>query len=187
MLTAALAALVLRQTAAPYVPTQTSVLILPPVDASGDKQAATSQEEIAEAKTTLQTLFASRGFSVVADAATATTTAAVDFTVAANRTVDNLVKIGTAANARLVVFTLVEKTGQKMKEHFMSSHVEGFVTLRTWLVDVPGKHALLDDAKKTVDSTSLGKVEKNRQVHAVHIALDEQLHGFLRPYPETKK
>ncbi len=188
MLAAILTTALLRQTPT-YVPAQTRVLVVAPVDASGDKQATTSTEEIAEAKSTLTDKFTGRGFVVVADAdaAAAATAAGVDFTVLANRSLDNLYKIGAAANARLVVFTTIEKTGQKMKARFMDNHLDGTATLRTWLLDVQNKQAILSGEEKKADSTSMGAKEKNRQVRAVRIALDEQLHDFVKPYPEVKK
>ena len=188
MLAAILATALLRGETT-YVPAQTRVLVVAPIDASGDTVAATSAEEVAEAKATIESGFAKRGFVVVTgdDATAATRAAGVDLTARANRTLDNLYKIGAAANARLVVFTTIEKTSQKMKSRMMSSRLEGYAKLQTWLLDVTTKQAILDGEEKGADATSAGKAEKNRQVHAVHLALDEQLDGFMKRYPKVEK
>lgn len=188
MLATILATVLLRQTTT-YTPAQTRVLVVPPIDASGDKQATVSTAELAEIKTTTEGRFAGRGFVVVtdADATTAVSASGVDLTVAANRTIDNLYKIGAAANTQLVVFTTIDKTGQKMKQKFMDSHMEGYATLQTWLVDVPNKRAIILGEKKSADAQTVSKTEPNRQVRAVNLAIVETLHPFIKQYAEIKK
>lgn len=172
-----------------YVPSETRVLVVPPMNTSGDKYEEMKQNQIDEARKTLRSRFAERGFQLVSEEESAQIfkDSGVDFADEENWRKEPLYKMGEAAHARLVVFTVIERTYQKKTERLLGESLEGYAALKTWLLDVQDKKPILSAAKFEAKSSRNANTGSLKQIRAVRLGLDEQLKEFLKPYPTLKR
>jgi hypothetical protein len=120
-----------------YVPQQTTVAILPVIDASGERwkkqssliKEGCSQKAIEE--------FTSHGFNVVpADAvAKAIGDLNVDLTDEEQQKRDTLYKVGKALKADLIMFVVIAETQQKEVDRFLWTSRHGSAKVKVWLLN----------------------------------------------------
>jgi len=172
-----------------YTPQSTRVVIIRTLNLSGDKYEKMKALQVEEADSTMRKLFEDRGFTVAPaeEAAAAVKTVGVDLTDEENQKKDVLYKIGETANAKLVVFVVIDRTWQKSTEGVFMNKLEGFAATRTWVLDVPEKKAILSAAKTEGKSAKNGPTGSERQVRAVRLGLESQMKDFFKPYPTLKK
>lgn len=171
-------------------PSGTAIAIIPVVNTSGDKWQDLKDKQAERAITFLTDEFKKRNFKVVdpAEVASAISAAKVDLTDEENWKRDSLYDIGSKAGATLVLFVVITDTGQHKSANFLSTTVEGWVQLKTWLVDATLRSGII--SAKTVKGSSkhseviFGTVTGSKlQVIAVGNGLRDVLKDFFKPYP----
>ncbi len=171
-----------------FKPADTKVLLLPSVNISGDKHIALREEQIKESDSTLLRNFSTRGFQVIAGDAAAqiTKSSEVDFTDEENYRKEVFYKIGEQAGVDIIVFNVITRTMQK-KRNDIFENLEGFATMRTWVLDVKAKKPFLRGDSYDGTSAKNMSVGFGRQVRAVRLGLDQSLREFFKPYPVISK
>ncbi len=165
-------------------PSTTKVLFLPSLNTSGDKYKKMVEGQIKEADDTLRRLFGERGFVLATeeDGRTALTKSGIDFTDEENHRKDILYKIGEEAGTDLIVFTIITRTWQKTTQDLFFDKLEGFATMKTWVLDVKNKKPLVSGTTIEGVSRRNGPTGSLRQIRAVRIGLESQLKEFLQPF-----
>ena len=181
MLSIAICALILDSK---FVPAETTVLILPTQNISGDKHEALKKEQIRESDDTLKLQFESRGFKVLNSEVSSKLIldAKIDLTDEENYRKDLFYDLGSKGNADIVVFNSIIGTRQQKRNDFFEN-LEGFATMRTWILGVKDKNPILKGERYEGTSAKNGSVGFGRQVRAVRIGLDKATLEFLKPYP----
>jgi len=172
-----------------YVPRQVTVLVVPSVNASGDKYEAMKARQCKESDDTLHRLFSSRGFNVLSseNCAQMLNNRRGALTGVSNQTTDTLYQLGHEVGAQLVVFTKITHTWQKPVFVLVVPTQAGFATFETWLLDVPNHKAILAASTCESKSTAITESGSERQTRAVRLGLESQLNPFLQQYSEIKK
>lgn len=186
---AALVAFQAKPSIPTYVPSETQVLIIPTTNKSGDKYESMKAEQCKEADETLRRLFEERGFVVMPaeEGPKAVTASGVDLSDEENYRKDPLYSIGKSGNARIVVFTTITQTWQKTTSDFLMDKLEGFATMKTWVLDVNEQKPILSADVVEGRSTRNGPTGSLRQIRAVRLGLEKQLKPFLDGYKKVKK
>ena len=171
-----------------FVPSDTTVLILPTQNISGDKHEALKKEQCRESDDTLKLQFESHGFKVLSSelAARAVSDSKLDLTDEENYRKNVFFELGAKSNADIVVFNTVIATRQQTRRDFFEN-LEGYATMRTWVLGVKEKFAILKGERYEGTSSKNMSVGFGRQVRAVRIGLDKATLDFLKPYTVIKK
>ena len=145
----------------PYVPEQTRVVLLPVVDATGDK--APNDQAVSSARVSVGRQIVGRGFKVVPAPTVAAALDSLKLTLTDQtpRMPEALSKIGDATHARLVVFVMLTHAGKH-------------AAVTAWVLDT-----------KTHTYTVNGKVGNGTGADAVEAArnaVETALAEFLKPY-----
>lgn len=178
-------ALVSQTPTVPYVPSETTVAILPVVNTTGDKFLEMKAKQIGEGNETLARLFKQRGFTVLGQDAVAQAIkeTGVDFSDEENNRREPLYSVGAAAKARLVVFSVITRTWQKTTKGGLFERQEGFSSIKTWVLDVQERKALLSGDVVEGSSAMNSNRGSDRQVRAVRLGLERQFEPLLKGYP----
>lgn len=171
-----------------FVPSETKVLILPSQNISGDKHIALKAEQVKESDSTLERIFSERGFRVEGPdrAKELVNSQGIDFTDEENYRKDILYKLGEDAKVDIVVFNVITRTMQKRRNDIFEN-LEGFATMRTWVLDVKARKPILKGDSYDGTSAKNNSVGFGRQVRAVRLGLDQAFKEFVKPYPVIKK
>ena len=166
-----------------YTPAMVKVLVVPTINASGDKYKAMKIRQDEESDNTLHRLFASRGFGVLPIEKCSQEVAESNANATpSDSQEDHLYKLGTEAGAQLVVFTEITKTWQHEVHVLVVPTVAGYTTFKTWLLDVPNHRAILSGTSLECRSTAIAESGSERQTRAIRLGLEAQLKPFLEPY-----
>jgi hypothetical protein len=173
------------QTTPNYIPSQTTVAILPTVDESG---ADDPNDDTSIAKSTLTTEFSSHGFSIVDDSKVTAAIAnlKIDLTDDEQQKRATLYQIGNAVGANLVVFEVVTDKQQKVEENWLGDARVGLAKIKIWLVDDNKEQPIL--SAKVVDGKDKGRYYMEHDgrylaTHAIPNATEAALKDFLSQYP----
>lgn len=169
-------------------PVTTTVALLPTVNISGDKHINLKKEQVKESDATLLRLFSERRFVVLSSEITAKAIAdaKLDLTDEENFRKELLYDLGNELKVDLLVFNVITGTRQQKRSDFFEN-LEGYATMRTWVLDVKNRTPYLRGDTYEGVSSKNGSVGFGRQVRAVRLGLQKQLEGFLKPFPVTEK
>lgn len=167
-------------------PVTTRVVILPTLSTTGDKFVEMVENQRKEGDKTLVRLFSERKFNVapLEDGKAAFDSAKIDFSDEENQRKDVLFKIGEDAKADILVFTIITRTWNKSTEGFLTVKAEGFATLKTWVLDVKNKIAILPGKSIEGVSSMNSPAMSARQIRAVRVGMENQLKEFLAGFPK---
>lgn len=178
-----------------YVPAQTRVVVLPVINASGekDKKQKSDQESVGTNELTKQ--FRERGFQVT-DAALVHKTLAdnqIDLTDEESHNRATLYRAGELTQADVIVFVVITNVDQRRVQTTNGGDdqkLEARANVKIWLLDMKQKRALLsayhqeaqskNDLFPTLDSGA------RRVRRSVEGAIRDALKEPLKPYPVVK-
>lgn len=170
-----------------YVPSKTSVVILPVVDETGAKDA---NDDVIIAKQSLTDQFTNRGFNVINEATIlgAISKSKIDLTDEEQQKQATFYTLCKAVGADLVVFELV--TDKQSKESDTWFNLVGHAKIKFWLLDGNKEQAIL--SAKAFDGSDGGRDARTHYgsylaTHAVRDATEHALKDFFKPYPVVSK
>jgi hypothetical protein len=173
-----------------YTPSATTVVLIPVVDRSGEKDKQRKDQADAAQKE-MQKQFKDRGFKIADEAAVAA--AIKDLKIDLNDEEDyrreNFFRIGHALHANLIVAVEVVDAVNKVVNGFFVTR-EGLVKTKTWLLDVDKETSILSAYSHVGKSSGSGSVfstgGQGRQVAAAGNSVRDVLNDALKAYPVVK-
>ncbi len=180
------------KTVTTYTPATTTVAILPVVNSGGEKNEGYKAKQTENGGKELVKEFTEHGFKTADDAAVAKAIAdlKIDLSDEEQQKRENMLKIGQAVNADLVVFAVITDTSQQMHQNVFSNNREGKAKVKMWLLDVKGQSPIFSAV--TSEGKSGGSyfsgLDKGsaRIVRAVANAERDSLKDFFKPYKAEK-
>ena len=176
-----------------YDVARTTVAILPVVNTSGEKDAAQKVKQAESAQTELVKRWTERGFAAVENGAVQKAIAdlKIDLNDEEQQKRANLISIGKAVKADLVMFVVITDVSQRTSVNIFSTTREGKAKLKAWLLDVNSEKQMFSAKVCEGKSTGghFGMLEKGseRIVLAAANGIRDLLKDFFQPYPVVKK
>ena len=178
---------------AQYFPPQTRVVVLPILNETSEKWQELKDQQIKKGAEWFKEEFGGRGFILIPKEEIAAEVAAlqIDFADESQRSPANLIKLGRALKAQLVILPVITASGQRLIQGLLTQSKGGKVTMRLWFVDSDRSEALFE--AKEQSGRASGQVfigtEKGstQQIKAVGNTLRDAFKEFLKPYPKPKK
>jgi|GEM_PF-993907 hypothetical protein len=178
-----------------YVPSETTVAILPVIDRSGEKAENRRRQQAGNGYRNAIEIFVERGFKIADKNAIAKAIedAGIDLTDEEDYRRDNFYKVGEAVGADLAIFAFIVDTREDTKRNILTGNeIQGRASVKMWLVDVKEKKpifsAIVREGKAAGQSKLFATDEgRNRRANAVGNAIKEQFEAFLKPYPKVKE
>lgn len=174
-----------------YDPATTTVVVLPVVDATGEKVAERRKRQETVGYNNVKELFTKHGFQVVDEAKVtqALANSKVDLSDEENYRRETFYKVAKQAGGDLVVFVLVTDTRTDKKTSlFKGDELQGRAKIKMWLLDAKNEQAILSAVTKEGKAGGASKLfatneGTDRRANAVGNAVKEQLEDFFKPYP----
>jgi hypothetical protein len=171
-----------------YEPAKTPVVVLPVIDATGEKLAERRKRQEDVGYKNLIEQFTQQGFPVV-DAAKvnqALADAKIDLHDEENYRRDTFYKIARAAGGDLVVFVLIQDTRTDIKKSlWKGDEVQGRAKIKMWLLDAKAESPIVSAVVKEGKAAGASKLfamneGTDRRANAAGNAVKEQLGEFFK-------
>lgn len=185
---------------AAYVPSATTVAILPVISKEDSAVDALKDRHITKALEELTTEFTRHGFKIADTAAVrqAISDQKIDLSDEENQRRAVLYQLGQAVHADLVVFVVIESVSRHNKSNsFLGQQKEGKALLKMWLVDADKQQPIINAVQKEGKAASNAFLDNQIgpdtngytrfTIRAVGHGIDDMLAEFFKPYPEVKK
>ena len=176
-----------------YEPAKTTVVVMPVVNQTGKQQGKEENEGAQSATDLLTKAFADRGFVVVsaADVAAYIAEHKLDLKDEDSRTKANLLDVGKALKANIVLCGVLQELSSSMHVSFFSTRKVGKAKLQVKAVDVGSEMYLINDVfeGRKKGSTFAPGFEKAKTTRNASISesVENVLGDLLKPYPVVNK
>jgi hypothetical protein len=173
-----------------YDPATTKVVVLPVVDATGEKVAERRKRQEDVCYKNLTEMFTKHGFQVVdsAKVTQALSDTKTDLSDEENYRRDSFYKMAKAAGGDLVVFVLItDSRTDKKTSLFKGDELQGRAKIKLWLLDAKNEQAIYSAVTKEGKAAGASKLfatneGTDRRANAAGNAVKEQLDEFFKPY-----
>lgn len=173
-----------------YDPATTKVVVLPVVDATGEKVAERRKRQEDVCYKNMNELFTKHGFQVVEEAKVRQALAdnKVDLSDEENYRRDTFYKVAKAAGGDLVVFVLItDSRTDKKTSLFKADELQGRAKIKLWFLDAKNEQAIYSAVTKEGKAGGASKLfatneGTDRRANAAGNAVKEQLEEFFKPY-----